>query len=118
MLPLHYLYSFLFKVPSEGYMSSLYFDLAMGVVTFMVMQAFGSLQSKGFRLIADLSQWALIAFPHHGLCYGIKNMHKVSATRSMCKNMIEKCIRSMQDHNLKQCQDLACDYTSECCGKH
>lgn len=115
MLPLHFLASYLFSVPSTGYTRMSLFNIFTGVAAFLTVQI---LASDGLNLeyIADALDWVFLIFPHYCLCSGIRNNYAVFSTYDICSTLVQTCSETM-NIELQQCWDLACNYTSQCCSK-
>lgn len=113
MLPLHFLASYLFDTPSTGFTRMTLFSIFTGVAAFLTVSV---LNSEGLDLehVADILDWIFLALPHYCLSSGIRNMHTVYSTYSLCNTLVEACIENDVGTEAV-CWNMACDYTTQCC---
>lgn len=128
MLPMNFLFSMIFSVPSTGFVrmtiiyiftgtttlnfqinaiNFIFYSRSTGITFFLLIVA---MSVPEFKLIdkANTLKMILLAFPHYSLCSCLDNLHKMSATSRVCE---QKCNQMPKSCN----QTLLCNLVKECC---
>lgn len=89
-LPLFYLSSYFFEVPSTGYTRMTLISIFGGNAAFLVVQV---LQTPGLALeyIGNSLHWIFLIFPHYSLATGINESFKVYMFNSICTTIFKTC---------------------------
>ncbi|CAH1108169.1 unnamed protein product [Psylliodes chrysocephalus] len=89
-LPLFYLASYSFEVPSTGYTRMTLISIFGGCAAFLVVQV---LTSPGLDLeyVGDALHWLFLIFPHYSLASGINESYKVYSYNLICNTIISTC---------------------------
>ena len=74
MLPLHYLSSMLFTLPSTGFTRMTMFNIFTGVGFFTIVFIM-SADIFDIRDVADALTWVGLMFPHFALTHGFSNLN-------------------------------------------
>ncbi|XP_050517572.1 phospholipid-transporting ATPase ABCA3-like isoform X2 [Diabrotica virgifera virgifera] len=119
-LPMFYLSSYFFQVPSTGYTRMTLVSIFGGNAAFLVVQV---LQSPGLDLqyIGNALHWLFLIFPHYSLATGINESFKVYAYNNICVNLLKTCeeqhipkktcISIMRNERIREiCEDADLNY--------
>uniref|UniRef100_A0A6P7GKL5 ATP-binding cassette sub-family A member 3-like n=1 Tax=Diabrotica virgifera virgifera TaxID=50390 RepID=A0A6P7GKL5_DIAVI len=119
-LPMFYLSSYFFQVPSTGYTRMTLVSIFGGNAAFLVVQV---LQSPGLDLqyIGNALHWLFLIFPHYSLATGINESFKVYAYNNICANLLKTCeeqhipkktcISIMRNERIREiCEDADLNY--------
>ncbi|XP_055599073.1 phospholipid-transporting ATPase ABCA3-like isoform X2 [Uranotaenia lowii] len=105
-LPLTYLCSFWFDVPSTGFVKMMMINIFSGTICFTAVFL---LKFDGFNLkdIANGLEWVFMIFPIFSLSQTLSNMNVMAATRSVCVHQCE---------SMEFCtEELMCLMFPRCC---
>lgn len=116
MLPLCYLCSLLFNVPASSYSSMAGINLFLGGLLYLMVSMMASI-SPNMRDTVETAEYVLFVSPLYCLCSAIRNLYSAYSIYNMCNSITEMCVKNIPNLNLKQCQDMACNYAPECCSK-
>ncbi|XP_063925793.1 phospholipid-transporting ATPase ABCA3-like isoform X3 [Zophobas morio] len=107
MLPMMYVSSYFFNVPSTGYTRMTLFSVFTGVAAFLVVQV---LSTPGLDLeyVADTLHWIFLVVPHYSLATGIRDTFTTFATNKMCKFVVQTCVENMPGMTENACWSMAC----------
>ncbi|XP_044269819.1 phospholipid-transporting ATPase ABCA3-like [Tribolium madens] len=122
MLPMMYVASYFFEVPSTGYTRMTLFNVCFGVTAFLVVQI---LLTPGLFLkhVADGLHWGFLLIPHYSLATGIRDTYITFSTSKMCNFLVTNCMEHVVNTNRDKCWNLAChnNYSNNlghyCCEK-
>lgn len=117
ILPLTYLLSFIWTLPATGYSSAMSLNLFLGVFPLFAIMFAHSLSSNA-KALTDKLNFIFLIYPLYNLCSAIKNIYTSFSVQEMCKNTVELCVKNIPSYDWAQCQDFACNYTPDCCGKY
>ncbi|EFA12132.2 ATP-binding cassette sub-family A member 3-like Protein [Tribolium castaneum] len=117
MLPMMYLASLLFNVPSTGYTRMTLFCIFTGSVAFLVVQI---LKNRELHLeyVADTLHWIFLIFPHYALATSIRDIYTTFSTHKMCKYAVKTCVEYRPNMNEDKCWSLVCHNTSAVLQRH
>ncbi|CAG9855955.1 unnamed protein product [Phyllotreta striolata] len=89
-LPLFYLASYSFQVPSTGYTRMTLISIFGGCAAFLVVQV---LMSPGLDLeyVGNALHWIFLIFPHYSLASGINESYKVYSFNLICNTILRTC---------------------------
>lgn len=90
MLPLMYLSSFLFTIPSSGYTRMTMFNIFLGIAAFMVVTIL-QIPDLDLQDVADVLDWILLVVPHYCMADAIQNSYMNWALLSMSQNLHINC---------------------------
>ncbi|KAF5273700.1 hypothetical protein FQA39_LY07390 [Lamprigera yunnana] len=118
MLPMIYLASYLFSIPSTGYTRMTLVNIFTGVAGFLIVQVLGS-PGLDLEHIAKILHWFFLLIPHYSLSTGIRDLNFIYAIHQMCDTLLESCV----NFNLTgyprltpaQCKERLCRLQKECC---
>lgn len=110
MLPLQFLGSYISNVPASCYGIMTIFNLATGIVLFLVRFILSGMEST--RKYADAMHKVFLIFPHYSLCSGISNNYQYY----QCEKIADKCMEQFYK-DVSKCTELACAMNNDCCGK-
>lgn len=107
VIPVSYLLSMLFTIPSTGFVRIAIFNIFTGVALFLIVfiMKFDNFDLKD---IADSLTWVLLAFPHFALSEGLNNLNIVNIVLRTCG----RCTPPFCD------PQTLCDVIPLCCGKY
>lgn len=101
MLPLVYLASFCFKIPSSGYTKMTFVSIFTGVAGFLVVQILKTPQLE-LEHIADYLDWVFMLIPHYSVSTSIHHLYNIYAIQQICVNF-------------KQNKRELCELKKQCC---
>lgn len=130
MLPMNFLFSMIFSIPSTGFVrmtiiyiftgtttihfqinsiNLIFYSRLTGITFFLLIVA---MSFPEFKLIdkANTLKLIFLAFPHYSLCSCLDNLHKMSATSRVCEQKRYQIPKSCN-------QTLLCNLINECCRK-
>ncbi|XP_031346756.1 ATP-binding cassette sub-family A member 3-like isoform X2 [Photinus pyralis] len=89
-LPLTYLASFLFDVPTSGYTRLSLFNIIFGCGCFMIVEI---LKIQAFKLtdIAETLHQIFLIMPHYCLSSGLRDMSVLHTSRKLCQTATDVC---------------------------
>ncbi|KAF5277495.1 hypothetical protein FQR65_LT03832 [Abscondita terminalis] len=118
MLPMMYLASYLFDIPSTGYTRMTLVNIFTGVAGFLIVQVLGS-PGLDLEHVANVLHWIFLLIPHYSLSTGIRDINVIFATHQMCETMIESCanftLPGFTPLTPTQCKQKLCEVQPECC---
>ncbi|XP_017768274.1 PREDICTED: ATP-binding cassette sub-family A member 3 [Nicrophorus vespilloides] len=118
MLPLIYLMSFIFKMPSSGFIRVILFTMVLGTFAFMVVEIL-SVDAFDLTHIANILDWILLFVPHYSLSTGIRNVNIEYMRYTNCKKVVDVCVKMSGNINSEDiCWRLVCiAQEKQCCRK-
>lgn len=84
MLPLIYLASFCFEIPSSGYTKMTFISIFTGVAGFLVVQILKTPQLE-LTHVADILDWIFMLIPHYSVSTSIHHLYNIYAMAQICK---------------------------------
>ncbi|KAK5642701.1 hypothetical protein RI129_008868 [Pyrocoelia pectoralis] len=118
MLPMMYLASYLFDIPSTGYTRMTLVNIFTGVAGFLIIQVLGS-PGLDLEHIAKALHWLFLIIPHYSLSTGIRDINIIYATHTLCNTMLEACIKfdlpGYPRLTPAQCKERLCKAQEQCC---
>ncbi|GJQ88081.1 hypothetical protein Trydic_g13093 [Trypoxylus dichotomus] len=102
ILPITYLASFLFTVPSSGYTKLSLIKIFLGSALFMIVQIL-SFEGLELRDVANILHWIFSLAPHYSLAVAFVNISNLDTMITMCNQLVT-------DMNL-----TACQLNQQCC---
>lgn len=113
VLPMSYLASFLFTIPSTGCVRLILLNILTGLAAFVTVEMLGAptidLSDK-----ARFIEWGFLFVPHFTFSSAIRSTHMIYATVSKCK---EVCSNFNSSVNYDVCIKMICKSKNLCCGK-
>lgn len=109
MLPITYLMSRFFSIPSSGFVRMTIFYIFTGITVFFVIMA---MSFPAFKLVdkANAIKWVFLIFPHYSLSSSLNNLNTISTMDRVCD------IRCKQ---MPFCnRNLLCSIIKECCREY
>lgn len=109
VLPVVYLFSFLFSVPSGGFTRMTMIFVLSGTMFYILVFI---LESDLFDSIefARMLNRAFYLFPHYSLIRAINNMNIITQTRDICQAACEEIAGCTEE--------LTCTFVPDCCGEY
>lgn len=109
MLPMTFVSSLLFSIPSTGFVRMTIFFIFTGITVFFVIMA---MSFPAFKLAntANALKWFFLVFPHYSLSSILNNLNQMRTMDRVCE---QKCNQLSNICNRK----LLCILVKECCGK-
>ncbi|XP_055711669.1 phospholipid-transporting ATPase ABCA3 isoform X3 [Phlebotomus papatasi] len=89
VLPIIYLFSFIFKIASSGFTNAAMLGIFTGVAFFNVVFVL-RIESLELTHVADGMTWAFLLFPHFALSNGLSNLNVLNTMIPFC-NSIPSC---------------------------
>ncbi|KRT85363.1 ABC transporter ATP-binding protein [Oryctes borbonicus] len=83
MLPMMYISSFFFTIPSSGYTRMTLLSIFLGVAAFMVVQVL-SVEDLDLTHVANGLHWGFLIIPHYALATAIHTVSLIFSTQSLC----------------------------------
>ncbi|KAB0796441.1 hypothetical protein PPYR_10502 [Photinus pyralis] len=118
MLPMMYLASYLFDIPSTGYTRMTLVNIFTGVAGFLVVQVLGS-PGLDLEHIAEILHWLFLIIPHYSLSTGIRDINVLYSTHQLCNSILERCINfdlpGMPRLSPALCKERLCASQPKCC---
>ncbi|KAK4876911.1 hypothetical protein RN001_009417 [Aquatica leii] len=118
MLPMMYLASYLFDIPSTGYTRMTLVNIFTGVAGFLIVQVLGS-PGLDLEHVANVLHWIFLIIPHYSLSTGVRDINVIYATHHMCDAMVESCanfsLSGFAPLTSTQCRERLCKVQAECC---
>jgi ATP-binding cassette subfamily A (ABC1) protein 3 len=81
ILPITYLLSMLFAIPSNGYVRVSLLNIVTGVAFFIVVFVLDALEKD---TLANALNWIFSFMPHFGLCMSLTNLNTIENTKQAC----------------------------------
>ncbi|KAF2894183.1 hypothetical protein ILUMI_11990 [Ignelater luminosus] len=111
MLPMVYLFSFLFQVPSSGFTKLTFINLLFGVMTFILIHFFKSaLEYYNVYFIHTI----MLVVPLYSFCTGMRDVNVVQSIRQYCDMEVQTCL-NLGNTTIEQCDKSVCDEYKHCC---
>lgn len=109
VLPLTYLLSFWFTIPSTGFTRMSMLNILTGVLAFMVVFIMQSGVFANLKNIGDTLNWIFLIFPHFALTQSFSNLNIITQKQQICKAQCE---------SLTGCtEQLMCQFIPLCCNQ-
>lgn len=109
VLPLTYLLSFWFSIPSTGFTRMSMLNILTGVIAFMVVFIMQAGIFPDLKEIGDTLNWIFLIFPHFAMTQSISNLNVITQKVQICK---------AQCDGLTGCtEQLACQFIPLCCNQ-
>ncbi|KAK5642705.1 hypothetical protein RI129_008872 [Pyrocoelia pectoralis] len=122
-LPITYLVSFMFDVPTSGYTRLSLFNIFFGSGTFMIVEVL-SINGLGLLRISETLHRVFLLIPHYCLTSGLKEMSILHSSRQLCETATNMCTNIIQFPSLPNftiphfiCEIIICLQYKECCEK-
>ncbi|XP_055623835.1 phospholipid-transporting ATPase ABCA3-like [Toxorhynchites rutilus septentrionalis] len=108
VLPVTYLFSYLFDIPATGFVKMVLLNVLSGSVFFTAVTL---LKLDGIDLedVANVLEWVFMLFPNFVLIHSLNNLNRVASIETLCKRQCELITRCTED--------LMCMFVPECCGE-
>ncbi|GJQ67966.1 hypothetical protein Trydic_g16721 [Trypoxylus dichotomus] len=88
MLPMTYIASFFFTIPSSGYTRMTLINIFLGVAGFMVVQVL-SVEDLDLTHIANGLHWGFLLVPHYALATAIHRVSMLFSIQNLCNTVNE-----------------------------
>ncbi|XP_065093714.1 phospholipid-transporting ATPase ABCA3-like [Ochlerotatus camptorhynchus] len=108
VIPMTYLFSYLFDVPATGFVKMMLLNIISGTVFFTAVTL---LKFEGIDLenVANTLEWVFMFFPNFVLCHSLNNLNRVASTEAICEkqcDLVPMCTK-----------ELLCLLLPQCCGQ-
>ncbi|KAF2898000.1 hypothetical protein ILUMI_08174 [Ignelater luminosus] len=115
MLPMMYLASYLFDIPSTGYSRMAMINIFTGVAAFLVVQILSNPELK-LQNTADTLHWIFLLVPHYSFSASIRDTYVIYSTRKLCNFGIETCVNlHIPGLTPERCEKELCKRITQCC---
>ncbi|KAL1517916.1 hypothetical protein ABEB36_001616 [Hypothenemus hampei] len=90
MIPMMYISSYMFQVPSSGYTKMTFVNITTGCVAFLLIQIL-STPDLGLVDIGNTLHWIFLIVPHYSLGTGIRDAYSVYFYNNECSSFFDNC---------------------------
>lgn len=119
MLPLNYLFAFLFEQPSTGFTRMILLNVFTGVASLILTQVLG-IESLDLMHVQRAIHWVFLFVPLYSMGAGIRDMGAMFSIYNLCKKFVDICVESHMG-NEEQCWQMLvvnasltqCDHPSQ-----
>ncbi|KAB0796416.1 hypothetical protein PPYR_10477 [Photinus pyralis] len=122
-LPITYLASFVFDVPTSGYAVLSLFNIIAGSGFFMIVEIL-KIKALDLMNVAKILHQIFMVMPHYCLSSGLRDMHVVYDTLQLCQRATEMCTNIIEGMPFlpngtiaSTCDIAVCFQFPECCDK-
>ncbi|KAK4876910.1 hypothetical protein RN001_009416 [Aquatica leii] len=118
MLPLMYVMSYLFDIPSTGFTRMSLVNIFLGITAMLVVQILAQPEIN-LENISNIMHWVLLLIPHYSFSTGVRDLFVVYSTQENCNVFIEKCVNftipGFPHLTPEQCKKKICQVVPKCC---